>query len=108
MAKSKRTKACDISDNVKREVWERDGGVCVICRIRPGSPNMHYVRRSDGGLGIKENVCCGCYICHNEYDNGYNKDINLREHHGQIIKKYLNECYPDFKDEDRYYKKWEF
>ena len=31
MARSKQSKACDISQAVRKKVWERDGGRCIIC-----------------------------------------------------------------------------
>lgn len=107
MPKSKRAKACDISQKVKRIVGERDNYKCVICGS-PGVPNMHYRPRSQGGLGIEENVCCGCDYCHKRYDNGYHKDINLREFLGAKIKAHLDKHYPDFPEEDRYYKKYDY
>ncbi len=100
--KSKRSKACDITQKVREIVGERDNYSCVICG-RPGIPNLHYIPRSAGGLGIEQNVVCGCYECHHEYDNG-----KYRKEHGQKILEHLQTHYPDFKDEDRYYKKWEF
>lgn len=99
--KSKRSKACDISQKVREIVYERDSGICCICNVRQGAPNMHYIPRSNGGLGIEQNVCCGCVQCHHEYDNG-----NYRKEHGLKIKAHLDKHYPDFNDEDRFYNKW--
>ena len=40
-----------------------------------GEPNMHFIRRSQNGLGIEENVVTGCLKCHAEYDDGkYRKE----------------------------------
>ena len=65
--KSKRAKACDISKKVKDRVWERDGGRCIICGSPYAMPNSHYIRRSQGGLGIEENIVTMCLCCHNMY-----------------------------------------
>lgn len=99
--KSKRTKACEISQQTKRRVFERDNGRCIICG-KAGIPNAHYIRRSQGGLGIEQNVVTLCMICHNAYDNGF-----LRERIGQKIHDYLEYKYfPNWKEEDLVYNKW--
>lgn len=99
--KSKRTKACEISQQTKRQVFERDNGRCIICG-KAGIPNAHYIRRSQGGLGIEQNVVTLCMICHNAYDNGF-----LRESIGQKIHDYLEYKYfPNWKEEDLVYNKW--
>ena len=41
-----------------------------------GEPNMHYISRAQGGLGIEENVVTGCQECHHEYDNGAKREQN--------------------------------
>lgn len=33
----KETKATKIPEKVKKAVWERDGGRCIVC-LRPGNP----------------------------------------------------------------------
>ena len=63
---SKRSKACDISMEVKKKVWERDEHKCVICHNPYAKPNAHYIARSQGGLGIEENIVTLCLRCHNE------------------------------------------
>ena len=85
---SKRAKAVDITPAVKKIVAVRDNGICVICKERLGIPNMHYINRAQGGLGIEQNVACGCIECHNAYDNG----AKLEES-GIIIKNHLQKCY---------------
>ena len=104
--KSARTKACAISEEVKRKVYERDGGMCVICEINPGSPDMHYIPRSLGGLGTEQNVVCGCPDCHRNYDNGSQYNINFRSEGRRKIGEHLEHYYPSFSDYDRIYHKW--
>lgn len=108
MAKSKRAKACDISQKVKQEVWERDGGCCVYCGNNYNvMPNAHYIPRSDGGLGIPQNIVTLCTNltpkqCHYKFDNGTKEE---REEIGEKIRERLMEHYPDWNEEDLYYKK---
>jgi hypothetical protein len=99
--KSKRSKACNIPQSVKERVFERDNGRCIICG-KPGIPNAHYIRRSQGGLGIEQNVVTLCLACHNAYDNGF-----CRESFGTKIHDYLEyKYYPNWKEEDLVYNKW--
>lgn len=98
---SKRAKAVDISNDVRNAVVDRDNGICVICKKRAGIPNMHYISRAKGGLGIEQNIACGCMECHNDYDNG-----SKLEENGTIIRNHLQKCYGESWDElDLYYKK---
>lgn len=100
--KSKRSKATDISQKVKAKVLERDNGICVVCGVRRGEPNMHYISRAQGGLGIEENVVTGCQECHHEYDNG-----SKREEIEERIKQYLKSIYGDsWNEEELIYNKW--
>lgn len=96
----KRTKALDIPEKVKDRVWERDGGRCILCGSSCAMPNAHYIARSQGGLGIEENIVTLCLDCHNLYDNStYRKQ--LREE----IRDYLTERYPKWDEEKLKYKK---
>lgn len=97
---NKRTKACDISPAVKRTVWERDGECCIFCGNPQAMPNAHYIRRSQGGLGIEENIITLCRKCHDEFDNG-----GAGVEYGRIIEDYLKGQYPDWHREKLYYKK---
>ena len=60
----KATKLRQFSEEVKREIWERDNG-CIFCRLGyylPNRPNdnifdvMHIVNKSQGGLGIENEL----------------------------------------------------
>ncbi len=46
--KSKRSKACDISQKVKKVVWNRDNNKCIYCGVYvPMScANAHFIKRS--------------------------------------------------------------
>ncbi len=100
--KSKRSKKCDIPPWVKREVWERDEHRCVICGSYRAMPNSHYIRRSQGGLGIAENIVTMCLRCHSMYDQGIDrKAMEI------FVENYLKSKYPDWDREKLIYRKWE-
>lgn len=99
---STRSKATDIPKAVKMAVYERDNGCCIICGQR-GLPNAHYISRAKGGLGVERNIVTLCMKCHNTYDFG---TASERESCKYIIKEYLVGCYPDFNENDLYFKKW--
>lgn len=98
--KSRRAKATDIPMKVKETVYERDGGRCIVCG-KQGMPNAHYIRRSQGGLGIEQNVVTLCTTCHNDFDNG-----KYRDEIGSIIKDYLEHYYKDWDEKKLVYNKY--
>ena len=97
---SRRAKATDIPYRVKKKVWERDSECCILCGNPEAMPNAHYIRRSQGGLGIEQNIVTLCRKCHNDFDNG-----SKRIEYGKIIKDYLDLLYPNFPDSKRVYHK---
>ena len=107
--KTKRGKATDISMSVKKKVWERDNGCCVVCGCNYNvMPNAHYIPRSKGGLGIEQNVVTLCTEltenkCHRKYDFGTEEERKLI---GSIIREYLKSKYENWNEEDLVYKKW--
>lgn len=110
----KQKEATAIPFEVKLKVYHRDNKRCIICgRFIPydeetktwigGGSHCHYIRRSQGGLGIEENIVTLCNSCHYEFDEG--------KHHQEIrdyISEYLDRFYPDFEDENRVYHKYNF
>ena len=101
--KSKRAKACDITKKVKDRVWERDNHQCIICGSGYGMPNSHFIRRSQGGLGIEENIVTMCFRCHRMYDQGAD-----RKAIGEFTENYLKSKYPNWDKSKLIYKKWSF
>lgn len=106
--KSKRSKATDISMSVKKKVFERDNGCCVICGNSYNvMPNAHYISRAKGGLGVEENIFTACTRltesdCHYRFDNGSKEEkIKLRK----IVRDYFISIYPNWDKKDLYYKK---
>lgn len=100
---SKMSKACDISRRVKFKVWDRDGHCCIICGNPSARANAHYIRRSQGGLGIEQNVVTLCLRCHDAFDNG-----DQREEIGSMIRDYLKCCYKNWDEKKLYYDKYKW
>ena len=96
----RRTKALQISPKVKKIVYERDGGLCIFCK-GCGDPVCHFVSRGQGGLGIEENIICACAECHRMMDQTTNRDRMK-----SIAREYLKSKYPNWNEEELYYKKW--
>ena len=101
MAKSRRTKACDISDKVRKEVRERDQDACIFCH-RYGSQVAHYVARSHAGLGIPQNLVLACVECHTRMDNSTDREMMKEK-----ARAYLKSKYPDWDESKLYYNKWQ-
>ena len=98
--KSRRTKALEISPEVKAAVRRRDGGFCVLCGA-VGSPTAHYISRAQGGLGIEENIVTLCWNCHLRYDQSPEREsIRL------ILADYLKKHYPEWDEGNLIYKKY--
>lgn len=100
----------------RRIIYYRDNETCIFCAKRYHMENtnpmlyqkkdiMHYINRSQGGLGIQKNGALGCRYHHGLLDNG-NK--GLREEMLDIFKRHLMQQYPDWNEEDLVYKKWDF
>lgn len=96
---NKRTKALAISQAVKAKVFKRDNGLCILCG-RAGLPEAHYIPRSQGGLGIEQNIITLCRFCHNKLDQTTERGELLER-----VREHLDLWYPGFPDTDRKYKK---
>ena len=108
--KTLRSKYCDISQEVKQRVFERDGGRCVICGNSYNvMPNAHILSRAKGGLGVEENIITLCTLmtpnqCHHRFDNGTKKE---KEKMLKIITRYMKSIYgEEWNIENQKYKKW--
>ena len=107
--KSKRSKATDISMAVKKKVFERDNGRCVVCNNSINvMPNAHILSRAKGGLGIETNVVTLCTNltpnkCHYKFDNGTKHEYEVIY---KKIEKYMKKKYGSkWNIEDQKYKK---
>ena len=90
-----RTKALQIPKRVKDAVWERDGGFCVYCGDPNASPSAHFIARSQGGLGIEQNILTLCHRCHMRYDQSGDRK-KMRD----FFRGYLKERYPEWEEEN--------
>ncbi|MCB6475567.1 HNH endonuclease [Emergencia timonensis] len=100
---SKMSKACEIPPKVRRKVWARDEGRCIICGNPQAKANAHYIRRSQGGLGVEQNIVTLCQKCHDDFDNG-----RMREENGKLIRDYLKARYKNWDEQKLYYDKWDW
>ena len=112
--RSKRTKACEFNAKSRQQVYGRDFG-CIFCEAGYHVDEadeydlqidgiMHYIPRSQGGLGIPENGALGCRYHHRMLDNG---SAGRREEMLGIFREYLKGIYPDWNEEKLIYKKGE-
>ena len=103
----KRTKELSIPKSVKEAVARRDSFDGWPCCLLCGTPapidnplafsNAHYVRRSQGGLGVEENILTLCWTCHQRFDNyGENREE---------LRSYLIRNYKDWDEEKLKYRK---
>ena len=106
----KETKATSISDAVRRRVAARDeidGWTCCIICGKPAPSGAstafscaHFIPRSEGGLGVEENIVSLCPRCHGMYDQGID-----RKNTTIFLANYLKSKYPDWDEDKLIYKK---
>lgn len=106
----------DFTPAVAKKIFERDGEECLFCRMGYhmecrsemllGIPDiMHFVNKSQGGLGIEENGVLGCRYHHGLLDNGH---LGLREEMLGMMEGHLKSHYPDWDKSKLAYRKWDF
>lgn len=105
------TKATGIPDSVKCRVATRDeidGWPCCLICGTPAPPSAHtafscahYIPRSQGGLGIEENIVTLCPRCHSMYDQGIDRKAT-----GEYLKNYLKSRYPDWDETKLRYRRY--
>ena len=109
------TKKLQFDRNTKKRIRERDER-CIFCEM--GYFNecksdlllfttdiMHFIPKSQMGLGIEENGALGCRYHHDLLDNG-NK--GLRKDMLNRSEEYLKRIYPGWEKDKLTYKKYEF
>ena len=112
----RQTIATSIQTKVKAAVALRDSAhgpaTCIICGD-PGGPHCHIVRRSQGGMGIEQNIVTLCGPCHYALDEGLflNRLKPLGLHSQQDVRayviRYIKGFYPDWTEEKVRYHKWD-
>ena len=100
--KSRRTKALEISKDVKQKVWIRDNERCIFCGkwVPMHFANSHFIKRSHGGLGIPQNIMTNCLECHRKFDDTIEREKML-----VIAEEYLKTKYRKWCKDDLVYKK---
>lgn len=106
----KRKTQTEFNKKAREEIRRRDGG-CIFCKMGYRLSDsifgdlqiMHYINRSQGGLGIPENGALGCAYHHQMMDNGlYGSEMK------EMLRDYLKENYKNWNEEDLIYDKWKF
>lgn len=110
------TKQTSIPAAVKAAVALRDcangPATCILCG-RPGYPNAHIVRRSQGGLGVVRNIVTLCAPCHYAFDEGIGLKrlaplgFRSRQDITDFVLDYIRGFYPGWTKESVTYRKWE-
>ena len=100
--KHKLTKETEISKKVKMTVWERDNHKCIFCQkeVPWEYANSHYIKRSQLGMGIPENLMTNCERCHNLFEVS-----TYREKMKEFARNYLINKYDYWNEEMLIYKK---
>lgn len=111
----KRARKAEFTAKTRKIIEERDNG-CIFCQMHYNMEKanwmdlntfsiMHYIPRSQGGLGIEQNGAIGCQWHHSMLDNG--KD-GRREEMLELFKDYLMQQYDDWDERNLIYSKWAF
>lgn len=113
--KSKQARYREFSQGARAEIVERDNHKCIFCAMGYHMEDvsgygqqlpsiMHYIPRSQNGLGIPQNGALGCQCHHEMYDNGNKgRHDEMRElFRGYLIRKYGAE----WNEGDLVYSKW--
>lgn len=100
---TRRTKELGITKKVKSIVWERDQHKCIFCHkeVEWNYANSHFIKRSQGGLGIEENIMTNCGECHRLFDDSKERLIWMMKY----AEDYLRSKYPNWNKNDLIYKK---
>jgi len=109
----RRTKELRFDIKTRETIAMRDSETCLFCSMYYQMPEtidssnltfdiMHFIPKSQGGLGIEQNGVYGCRYHHHLLDNG-NK--GLRSEMLGMMAEYLKGIYPDWNKENLIYKK---
>lgn len=112
---SRRSRACEFSPEVRKRIRERDNDRCIFCQLGFHLPPeeftatqetqiMHFIPRSQGGLGIPENGAVGCAYHHMLLDNGRDTRDKMME----LFEAYLRIRYDGWDKKKLVYDKWSF
>jgi predicted restriction endonuclease len=113
---AKYTKLLQFDKDTREQIFERDNYSCLFCRLGyhvegQNRSNlefnifdiMHFIPKSQLGLGVAKNGVTGCRWHHHLLDNG-NK--GLRAEMLALMEEYLKGLYLDWNKNDLIYRKW--
>lgn len=100
----------------RRKIFMRDHGQCIFCEAGFPVPEeetfgrdikdiMHYIPRSQMGLGIEKNGAVGCRYHHMKLDNG--NDSLLRQAMLETFRDHLRKHYGELDRKELTFSKWE-
>lgn len=113
--KSKQARAREFSPAQRKKIKNRDRDQCIFCMMgyqmnveeysfeMQIKSIMHFIPRSQGGLGIEQNGAIGCHYHHHMFDNGTQGN---RGEMKELFKEYLKRFYKDWNEEALVYNKW--
>lgn len=101
--KHKLTEATDIPTALKKKVWERDKHRCIFCgTLVPWNlANSHYIKRSQLGLGIEQNIMTNCERCHELFERS-----TKRKQMKEQAKQYFISLYPSWNEKKLKFSKY--
>ena len=110
------TKALQFDLQTRRKIFMRDHGQCIFCEAGFPVPDgetfgrdikdiMHYIPRSQRGLGIEQNGAVGCRYHHMKLDNG--NDTTLREAMLATFREHLRRHYGEIDRKELTFSKWD-
>lgn len=113
--RTKKNQKYQFDQKTRELIYSRDGG-CIFCKRGYYMENkepllylihdvMHYINKSQGGLGIPQNGAIGCRYHHGLLDNG---NQGLREEMLEIFQEHLRQQYPDWNEDELVYNKWNY
>lgn len=112
----KYTRRLQFDTKTKKRIIERDNGECIFCAmgyttegaewIDLNTPDiMHFVPKSQLGMGVEQNGALGCRFHHSLLDNG---NRGLRTDMLTRFEAYLRGIYPDWSRDELIYRKYDF
>ena len=96
-----RTKKVAIPRKIREAVEKRDKYRCIFCGSIHARGEAHIINRSQGGLGVEQNIVTVCPKCHFQMDNGQASKLFKEK-----AMNYVKGIYKDLDEKDLIYDKW--
>lgn len=85
----------NISNEVRKAIYRREGYECAICGGTRSLQIHHVYKRSQGGKDTPHNLICLCMYCHALVHGTMNDGYMTQEDAEQAITEYLADYYMD-------------